>query len=63
MDLSDVLEKGQPYRVFNVQQLWGKPVAEGVYDGEPVALPAMLSWLAPEFDAYLVLSSAHGDAR
>jgi len=63
VDLSGVLKRGQPYRIFNVQDLWGDPVVQGVYDGKPVAVPARLSWLAPEFDAYLVLPTARGEAR
>ena len=63
VDLSTVLKKDQPYRIFNVQKLWDEPVAKGVYDGKPVDVPALLSWLAPEFDAYLVLPSAEGDGR
>ena len=63
VDLSKALKKGQPYRIFNVQKLWDEPVAKGVYDEKPVEIPAMLSWTAPEFDAYLVLSTAEGDGR
>lgn len=63
VDLSTVLKKDQPYRIFNVQKLWDEPVAKGVYDGKPVEVPTLLSWLAPEFDAYLVLPSAEGDGR
>jgi hypothetical protein len=63
VDLSGVLKVGQSYRVFNVQKLWDAPVASGTYDGKSVAVPALLSWLAPEFDAYLVIPSAEGEAR
>jgi hypothetical protein len=63
IDLSGVLKQGQPYRIFNVQKLWEKPVAWGIYDGKPIALPTLQSLMAPEFDAYLVVPSAHGDAR
>lgn len=63
VDLSTVLKKDQPYRIFNVQKLWDEPVGKGVYDGKPVEVPTLLSWLAPEFDAYLVLPSAEGDGR
>jgi hypothetical protein len=63
MDLSGVLKAGQPYRIFNVQKLWEDPVAQGIYDGKPVAVPTFLSWLAPEFDAYLLLPTAQGEGR
>jgi hypothetical protein len=63
VDLSKVLKVGQSYRIFNVQNLWGAPVASGTYDGGDVALPALLSWLAPEMDAYLVIPSDKGDGR
>jgi hypothetical protein len=63
VDLSGVLEPGRPYRVFNVQDLWGEPVAAGTYEGGTVTLPALLSWTAPEFDAYLVLPGAEGTGR
>jgi hypothetical protein len=63
VDLSGVLKQGQPYRIFNVQKLWDAPVAWGTYDGKPVAVPTLLSWTAPEMDAYLVLPTANGDAR
>ena len=63
LDLSGVLKQGQPYRIFNVQSLWGDPVAAGVYDGKPVAVPTLLSWLAPQFDAYVVIPTAYGNSR
>jgi hypothetical protein len=63
VDLSGALKQGQPYRIFNVQRLWDAPVASGVYDGKPVAVPTLLSWLAPEFDAYVVIPTAYGNSR
>jgi hypothetical protein len=63
VNLKDVLKEGQPYRIFNVQKLWDAAVVSGTYDGKEVALPALLSWLAPEFDAYLVVPLAEGAAR
>jgi hypothetical protein len=63
VNLKEVLKEGQAYRIFNVQNLWDEPVASGTYDGKPVAVPALLSWLAPEFDAYLVIPSAEGAGR
>jgi hypothetical protein len=63
VNLSNVLKVGQTYRIFNVQRLWDEPVASGTYDGKEVAVPALLSWLAPEFDAYLVIPAAEGKGR
>jgi len=39
VDLSSVLEAGSRFEVRNVQDYLGKPVVEGVYDGNPVRLP------------------------
>lgn len=55
-------QEGQPHRLFN-PPTGGRQWLRAVYDGKEVSLPAMLSWLAPEFDAYLVIPSAEGDAR
>ncbi len=63
VSLRGVLKPGQPYRIFNVQKLWDAPVASGTYDGKEISLPSLLTWLAPEFDAYLVIPSADGEGR
>ena len=49
------LKSGAKYQIRNVLDLYGKPVAEGVYDGKPVSLPMMKSAVAPDFDAFLVI--------
>ena len=56
VDLRTVLRPGARYAVHNVQDLYGKPVASGAYDGKPVKLPTLMSPIAPEFDAFLVLT-------
>ncbi len=63
VDLSDALEPGTPFRIFNVQDLWGEPVVSGTYEGGTVTIPSLLSWTAPEFDAYLLLPTAEGTGR
>jgi hypothetical protein len=68
VDLSGVLSAGDLYEVRNVQDLFGEPVAAGVYDGQPVLLgmagvePAVPVGLersltertAPAFDVFVV---------
>jgi hypothetical protein len=39
IDLSKVLKRGQRFRVVSVQNLHGKPVVAGVYEGAPIRLP------------------------
>jgi len=63
VDLSKVLKEGQEYRIYNVQKLWGEPAVKGAYDGQLVTVPALLTWLAPEFDAFLVVPGAGGEGR
>ena len=55
IDLSDILEEGAQFTIHNVQQdIYGEPVAEGVFNGDPVSVPMLKSALAPDFDAFLV---------
>jgi len=56
VDLSAVVPVGWHYRVHNVQDLYGPPVAAGVYGGGSVSLPMLGASIAPEFDAFLVTS-------
>ena len=37
--LGEVLQLGEGYTVHSVYDLWGTPLLEGVYDGEPLAFP------------------------
>jgi hypothetical protein len=39
LDLSEVLKKGQAFRIVSAQDYFGETVVEGKYDGTPVALP------------------------
>ena len=56
LDLSRTkLRKGRKFRIRNVQDLFGKPVAEGTYTGKHVTVPLMASPIAPDFDAFLVI--------
>ena len=73
VDLTGVLQAGDHYEVRNVQDVFGAPVASGVYEGKPVrismagvAAPAPLGRslrtpprTAPAFDAFLLTRSAH----
>ena len=70
LDLSAVLAMGDPYRVHNAYDVFGPPVAQGVYDGSPVVVPVggvavpipiggnggrgSFPDAAPDFSAYLV---------
>ena len=46
VDLSSVLRVGQAYKILNVQDFYGLPVASGVYSGGTVSLP-MIGTPAP----------------
>ena len=52
------LPEGRPFQVRNVLDLYGTPVAEGLWDGKPVRLPMRKSAIAPDFDAFLVVPEA-----
>jgi len=69
VDLTGVLSPGDAFRVIDVQNYFGDPVVEGVYDGRPVAFPMNLVNVAslqgsldgvqnthtsPEFGAFVV---------
>ena len=56
VDLGKVLRRGARYAMHNVQDPYGKPVAAGVYDGKAVTLPMLMSAIAPEFDAFVVVT-------
>jgi len=61
VDLRKVLKQGSRYRIYNVQNLYAKPVIAGKYDGKPVEIPMLMSEIAPDFDAFLVLSDFDSD--
>jgi len=54
-DLAPALKKGVRFAIYNVQGM-DKPVVEGTFDGKPVMLPRGNTSLAPDFDAYLVVT-------
>lgn len=70
VDVTGVLDVGAVYEVHNVQDLYGTPVASGVYSGAPLELPmtgvappiplgratATAPRTGPEFDAFLLTS-------
>jgi len=70
VDVSNVLKIGAPYEVRNAQDYFGKPVANGTYDGTPLHLPmrglppalADGGWVpkasvtGPEFNAFVLIS-------
>ena len=57
LDLTDVLEPGQGYRLVDVHDIWARPAVQGVFDGKPVSL-GMGGPYAPEFGCYLLLRGA-----
>lgn len=61
VDLSKVLAKGDPYRIYNCLEVthtlaMAKPVLAGRYEGNEVAFPMKKDPTSPEFDAFLVLA-------
>jgi hypothetical protein len=72
VDLSQVLEKGQAYRIVSVKDFFGEPLVSAVYDGaavpvpmkpvagtQPVGLPnAKLPVTEPLFGAFVVLPAS-----
>jgi hypothetical protein len=53
LDLSDVLKTGQKYRIVEVHDIWGQPVLEGTFDGQPIEIK-MSGPYAPEFGCYML---------
>jgi hypothetical protein len=51
------IKKGQRYSIVNVEDMWGKPDARGVFSGEAIRVPLSGSY-APAFACYLVTRSA-----
>jgi hypothetical protein len=43
VDVSKILQPGQPYRVLDAQNYYGDPVLEGVWDGQKLDLPMDLT--------------------
>ncbi|MFG0262561.1 MAG: putative Ig domain-containing protein, partial [Novipirellula sp. JB048] len=72
LDLSEVVQVGAAFEIYNVLDLKGDPVVSGVYDGKPVSV-AMVDVVSPipighnpvaplvvdkEFGSFLILSDA-----
>jgi hypothetical protein len=71
VDVSQVLDNGNAYAVYNVQDYYGAPVASGTYNGEPLSLPlegipppqpvgggaAAAPMTGPEFDVFVIIST------
>jgi hypothetical protein len=60
VDLSQVLQRGQKYRIYNCLDLKrtlarAKPVASGTYAGSKLRFPMLKDKSSPDFDAFLVL--------
>jgi hypothetical protein len=53
LDLADVLERGEKFRIVEVHDLWAKPVVEGTYEGKPVEMKPAGPY-APEFGCYVL---------
>jgi hypothetical protein len=53
LDLGDVLERGEKFRIVEVHDLWAKPVVEGTYEGKPVEMKQAGPY-APEFGCYVL---------
>ena len=53
LDLSDVLKKGEKFRIMEVHDLWAKPALQGVYQGGPVDFSVSGDY-APEFGCYVL---------
>ncbi len=53
LDLSDVLKKGETFRIVEVHDLWATPALQGVYDGRPVDFRLGGAY-APEFGCYVL---------
>lgn len=58
LDLSDVLEKGDKFRVVEVHDLWATPALEGIYQGRPVDFKLSGAY-APEFGCYVLFRDSH----
>jgi hypothetical protein len=52
VDLSRVLEPGDRFEIIDVQNYFGSPVAQGVYNGGRVNIPMNLSDVQPLYDPY-----------
>jgi hypothetical protein len=50
LELGRQLKAGESYRLMNPRDLFGEPVAAGVYDGNPVAVP-----VKGEFAAFVLV--------
>ncbi|MHC4717569.1 MAG: right-handed parallel beta-helix repeat-containing protein [Planctomycetota bacterium] len=60
VDVSGVAAPGSAYRVVNVLDLFGEPVAEGKVAGGTIRLPMAGHRYEPEFGAYLLFLSKPG---
>ena len=60
IDLEGILTRGQAYRVVNVLDFFGVPVAEGKAEGPGIVLPMRGHRYEPEFGAYVLF---RGDGK
>ena len=61
INVSDIAPPGTKYRIVNVLDLYGKPVAEGIVSGDTIELPMSGHQFEPEFGAYLLFREATGN--
>ena len=54
LDVSDLAPPGTRYRIVNVLDYYGRPVAEGTVTGKDIALPMQGHDYEPEFGAYIL---------
>jgi hypothetical protein len=67
VDVSTVLSRGDEYRIQDVQDYYGTPVATGIYDGAPIVIGMMRATVStpvgninvthtpPNFGAFVLL--------
>jgi len=56
------LKGGETVRAVSVEDIWGQPVVEGRFAGQPVAI-RMAGTYAPEFACYLLVKQAAGEPQ
>ena len=52
VDAGEFLKAGDPYRLLNPRDFFGKPVLTGTYDGKPIRVP-----MTGEFAAFVLMKA------
>jgi hypothetical protein len=55
IDVADIAQPGSEYRVVNVLDYFGAPVAKGKITGKTISLPMAGHRYEPEFGAYVLI--------